>query len=526
MAFQHLRAVRGLAEDFRRLGLDPKEVLEECNRSTAVDELSPSLMEDDLYRGRVICEMNEDHDNRKVLNENEEEDPEHKEGVEDYEDANFQQSTTPVSEGSHQIGKHEVWVEKENDEYVAYVDGNKILSRFPSEKDAVQGAKKFIKEKFSEDVENDEVTEALKRQRMKRMAPGDRAKARRVYRKNRSRIKKKLKKLRRKPSFKRRKARFKKMKGSKAAGARKRFVMASKEMGENLLKGIAEVTESSVLESLQGVQEFCLSALALMEADEYSHIGDTHVHGKDKNDLEHSDKDLTHVGEVIPEVEKEGNDLAKAGVADKDDHSHVGEDIEDALGRTSSMKKEDEELAKKFLEIAQSGVEEDFSDITEDIDDVLAGLKAHTISPQAAMKILKDVGAYIQGAMKRFHALADINPETYQDTKNKPDEVDESPIKPQDNEHMDTKGEPTQVKQDPVKPEAGLQHIGQGGKPAEAGHKPVSPDGGLGYVGTGKPDATSGTPVKADAVPHVGDAPYGKPSKEEPVGGDANEKTV
>lgn len=126
--------------------------------------------------------------------------------------------------------------------------------------------------------ESIDLDEAVKVQKMHRMKPADRSKARRDYRAKRSKIKRAVKKLHKKSAWKKKHKKFIKMKHGRKAGARKRFIMAGIDsiasMAEGLNRGLVNLQEQtlnkpeliSVFESIGGIcNKFNTKILGLFE---------------------------------------------------------------------------------------------------------------------------------------------------------------------------------------------------------------------------------------------------------------------
>ncbi|MGL4400163.1 MAG: hypothetical protein ACRCXD_09870 [Luteolibacter sp.] len=91
------------------------------------------------------------------------------------------------------------------------------------------------------------IEEALKAQRLKRQSSSQRAKGRSAYRKKKGSINRKRKRLRKTPGFKRKQVKLARMKKGRKAGARRRFVMDSREQIASLAEGLG--TSKALVES-------------------------------------------------------------------------------------------------------------------------------------------------------------------------------------------------------------------------------------------------------------------------------------
>jgi len=361
----------------------------------------------------------------------------------------------------------------------------------------------------SKDEGQETLEEGLKKVKMKRMKASDRSAARRDYRKKKSKITRKLRKLRRKPAYKRKKARLSRLKGSKKAGARKKFVVTSQEIVGGLMESVNHVKpeSSSLMEAFENVVKFTDYFLGLCEdEDNLTHVGEPLKPEKpNKLDVE---KDLEHVGEPRKPEPMQGTDLAKAGVSDKSSQPHVGEDdVEEEYT--------EEFLQGEFLRIAtEQNMPQNFSSMKEDASETLLRLKKNALTPADAMAVLKDMASYIQGAMKAMQTLS-TQAVTHAGEALK--DAGQKPVEALAHEGHVGQDAPDANKQAPVKPEGDLKHVGQA--PNVVKQKPVAPEKGLKHLGE-KPGSESQKPVKPEDLggQHVGEDPYkSKPKGEVPV---------
>lgn len=347
----------------------------------------------------------------------------------------------------------------------------------------------------------EDLAEGLKKVKMKKMKASDRSAARRDYRKKKSKIKRKLRRLRAKPAYKRKKAKLKRLKGTKKAGARKKFIVTSQEIVGSLVESVntIKLETAPLCEAFENISKFADFFLDLCEADELTHVGEPLKAGKPQS-LE-TEKDLDYVGEPMKEEPLQGDDLKKAGLAD-DDFPHVGEDDEEAL-------------QQEFINIAlENKLPQNFASIKEDALETLSRLKNQIVSPSDAMAVLKDMASYIQGALKSIQTLA-TNPVVHVGQDPKADGT--KPVAPMDHEGHVGQAKLDQNSQEPVKPEGDLKHIGD--KISQETQKPVACEKGLDYVGDDQPSKESQKPIKPMTHQgHVGDDVYkNKPKSEVPV---------
>ena len=213
----------------------------------------------------------------------------------------------------------------------------------------------------------------------------------------------------------------------------------------------------------------------------------------------------TYVGEPIEDEPTEGDDLDKAGVADKESFKHVGDDAEE------------QKLGEEFLRIAWGhNLPESFAGISEDANEALVRLKNQTVSAQDAMKVLKDMVSYIQGAMEAFKGVkVDSGKNDMQHVGTQPKASTEKPVKPTEHgDYVGAKGNVKDQKEKPVDATKDIQHVGT--DPKAVTEKPSKAEADLQHVGK-EPKANTQKPVQPSQVNHVGENPYEKPSGEVPV---------
>jgi hypothetical protein len=344
---------------------------------------------------------------------------------------------------------------------------------------AMELAEAFKEANKAKLAETTEVAEGLGVQRLKKMTPAARAKARKAYRSNKSNIKRRLKKKRKTATFKRHQSKLKRLKKTRSAGARKRFVVTGMELcgaiQESLSGFLASLNESTptleeMVDAFESINQFASNldeSLCCVEID----LIESAKEPKD---------DYKHVGDDLGDTDKEGSEVTDP---EAKDHEHMGDKFD-----WSAFEKEGDDVEDDTAH-RYAGLHADLETMKEDVDEVLSRLKKHVLSPADASSVLSDMTKFLNGAMKIFHNLSkDIKKNKYVG-----DEPDDETQKPSDVEslagkHMgekpykDTGGHPgTKSKEVPVY--ESTEGIGDGmsqeeGEMVEYSHYAVHPQQG------------------------------------------------
>lgn len=290
--------------------------------------------------------------------------------------------------------------------------------------------------------EDEEQTEAkLIRQRTKRMSGSKKAKARLSARKHKAKRKRTTKLKKRLTKFKNRIKKFIRLKGKKKAGPRTRFKLAAgmDHRMANMLESLdtmSLVMKGSVQEDLSGAFKNVI-LLSSTLARKYAVMEEIMLKLEDALPVEHPDSasgyDLdkknvkvdgktgdamdttmdtpaTEEEEPIVDMTKEeegdggeGWDWEDDSEEEGDDGETMGDDDMDGDMDDDGEDEEDEEDA----EVEESrGLEHDLMQLRLEAEDVLDKMKTSVLSPDVAADVLKDMVAYLGGALKSYMDLA------------------------------------------------------------------------------------------------------------------------
>lgn len=300
------------------------------------------------------------------------------------------------------------------------LDLDAIVEEEDSELDALieDNSESLTEDELNEDELNeDEIDEVrLVRQRLKRGKPGDRAKARQDYRKNRTQILRDRKRRAKKAGVKIKRAKFQKLKGGRSAGTRKRFALAaSSEKLANLMESITDVDlelTGNVHEELErgfanvdAVASMLCRKFAIIEEMEHG-LPVEHPESEYGEEGDENMKDGGKTGDATDSA----SDAPKGNITHGDDHpdhktpkgnvKFEGEEYDDDEDDDDDDDSDSDEMEEsKFSSV-------DMAQLRAEASDSMDKLKTHVISPAEAGVILKDMVTYLGGAMKSYMDLA------------------------------------------------------------------------------------------------------------------------